>query len=51
MLVNPQKHPNIKRELGQQFVDWLISSKGQGIIAAYRINGQQLFFPNAGTDS
>ena len=51
ILVNPQKHPNVKRELGQQFVDWLISSKGQGTIAAYRINGQQLFFPNAGTDS
>lgn len=51
MLVNPQKHPNVKRELGQQFVDWLVSSKGQGTIAAYRINGQQLFFPNAGTDS
>jgi tungstate transport system substrate-binding protein len=51
MLVNPQKHPNIKRELGQQFVDWLISSKGQETISAYRINGQQLFFPNAGTDS
>ncbi len=51
MLVNLQKHPNIRRELGQQFVDWLISSKGQETIAAYRINGQQLFFPNAGTDS
>jgi tungstate transport system substrate-binding protein len=51
MLVNPQKHPNVKRELGQQFVDWLISSKGQETIATYRINGQQLFFPNAGTDS
>jgi tungstate transport system substrate-binding protein len=51
MLVNPQKHPNVKRELGQQFVDWLISSKGQETIGAYRINGQQLFFPNAGTDS
>jgi tungstate transport system substrate-binding protein len=51
MLVNPQKHPNVKRELGQQFVDWLISSKGQETFAAYRINGQQLFFPNAGTDS
>ena len=51
MLVNPQKHPNVKRELGQQFVDWLISSKGQDAIAAYRINGQQLFFPNAGTES
>ena len=51
MLVNPQKHPNVKRELGQQFVDWLISRKGQDTIAAYRIGGEQLFFPNAGTDS
>jgi tungstate transport system substrate-binding protein len=51
MLVNPQKHPAVKRELGQQFIDWLISSKGQEAIASYRINGQQLFFPNAGSDS
>ena len=51
MLVNPQRHPNVKRELGQQFVDWLISAKGHDAIGAYRINGQQLFFPNAGTDS
>jgi tungstate transport system substrate-binding protein len=51
MLVNPQKHPNVRRELGQQFIDWLLSSKGQEAIAAYRINGQQLFFPNARTDS
>ena len=51
MLVNPQKHPDVKRELGQRFVDWLVSSKGQETIATYRINGQQLFFPNAGTDS
>jgi tungstate transport system substrate-binding protein len=51
MLVNPQKHPNVKRDLGQQFVDWLISRKGQDTIAAYKIGGEQLFFPNAGTDS
>ena len=51
MLVNPQKHPNVKRELGQQFVDWLVSRKGQDAIAAYKIGGEQLFFPNAGTDS
>ena len=51
MLVNPQKHPNVKRDLGQRFVDWLISRKGQDTIAAYTIGGEQLFFPNAGTDS
>jgi tungstate transport system substrate-binding protein len=51
MLVNPQKHPNVKKELGQAFVDWLISPRGQTTIAAYKIDGEQLFFPNAGTDS
>ena len=51
MLVNPQKHPKVKRDLGQQFVDWLISRKGQDTIGAYKIGGEQLFFPNAGTDS
>ena len=48
MLVNPAKHPTVKVALGQQFVDWLISPEGQRAIAAYKINGQQLFFPNAG---
>jgi tungstate transport system substrate-binding protein len=47
MLVNPQKHPNVKREFGQQFVDWLISPDGQKAIADYKINGDQLFYPNA----
>jgi len=47
MLVNPAKHPNVKADLGQAFVDWLISAEGQHAIAAYQINGQQLFFPNA----
>ena len=51
MLVNPAKHSNVKRDLGQQFVDWLISRKGQDTIAAYKIDGEQLFFPNAGTES
>jgi tungstate transport system substrate-binding protein len=51
MLVNPAKHPNVKKELGQKFIDWLVSPRGQAVIAAYKINGQQLFFPNAGTDS
>jgi tungstate transport system substrate-binding protein len=47
MLVNPAKHPNVKKDLGQQFVDWLISAEGQNAIAGYKIKGQQLFFPNA----
>jgi tungstate transport system substrate-binding protein len=47
MLVNPAKHPNVKKELGQQFVDWVISPEGQKAIADYKINGEQLFFPNA----
>lgn len=47
MLVNPQKHPGVKANLGQQFIDWLISAEGQKVIADYTINGQQLFYPNA----
>jgi len=47
MLVNPLKHPNVKRDLGQAFVDWIISPEGQKAIAAYKIGGEQLFFPNA----
>jgi tungstate transport system substrate-binding protein len=47
ILVNPQKHPHVKKDLGQQFVDWLVSPEGQRIIANYKIDGQQLFFPNA----
>jgi len=47
MLVNPAKHPNVKKELGQQFIDWVISSDGQSAIAGYKIGGEQLFFPNA----
>jgi tungstate transport system substrate-binding protein len=47
MLVNPAKHPHVKRALGNAFIDWLISPEGQKIIADYKINGQQLFFPNA----
>lgn len=46
-LVNPAKHPHIKADLGQQFVDWVISAEGQATIADYKINGQQLFYPNA----
>jgi len=47
LLVNPQKHPHVKRDLGQKFIDWLTSTNGQQTIAGYRINGEQLFFPNA----
>ena len=47
MLVNPAKHPNVKKDMGQAFIDWVISPEGQHAIAAYKINGQQLFFPNA----
>lgn len=48
MLVNPQKHPSVKKELAQQFIDWLVSPEGQKAIADYKINGEQLFYPNAG---
>jgi tungstate transport system substrate-binding protein len=47
MLVNPVKHPHVKKELGQAFIDWLVSAAGQKAIADYKIEGQQLFFPNA----
>ncbi len=47
MLVNPEKHPTVKAELGQVFIDWLISLEGQRAIASYKINGEQLFYPNA----
>jgi tungstate transport system substrate-binding protein len=47
MLVNPEKHPSVKKEYGQQFIDWLVSPEGQKAIADYKINGEQLFYPNA----
>jgi len=47
MLVNPEKHPNVRKTLGQQFIDYLISPAGQADIAHYRIDGQQLFYPDA----
>jgi tungstate transport system substrate-binding protein len=49
ILVNPAKHASVKKELGQQFIDWLISPEGQKAIASYKVNGQQLFFANADT--
>lgn len=46
ILVNPEKHANVKAEAGQAFVDWLTGAEGQSAIAAFMIDGQQLFFPN-----
>jgi tungstate transport system substrate-binding protein len=47
MLVNPLKHPKVRAELGRQFIDWLVSPDGQKAIADYKIDGEQLFYPNA----
>ncbi len=47
ILVNPAKHPNVKAKEGQAFVDWIVSSDGQAAIAAFKINGEQQFFPSA----
>ena len=52
LLVNPDRHPHVKAELGRAFIDWLLSDTGQAAIAAFRVDGRQLFFPNAdGTGS
>jgi len=47
ILVNPAKHPHVKKAMGQAFVDWIVSPEGQAAIAGYKIGGEQLFFPNA----
>jgi tungstate transport system substrate-binding protein len=47
ILVDPAKHPHVKKDMGQAFIDWIVSREGQDAIAAYKINGEQLFFPNA----
>ena len=47
ILVNPEKHPHVKAELGQTFIDWVLSDEGQDAIGEFKINGQQAFFPNA----
>ena len=47
MLVNPAKYPHIKKDIGMQFINWIISAEGQNAIADYKINGEQLFFPDA----
>jgi tungstate transport system substrate-binding protein len=51
ILVNPAKHPHVKAELGQTFIDWVLSDEGQDAIGAFKINGQQAFFPNAKAQS
>lgn len=51
ILVNPAKHPSVKQEFGQQFIDWLLSAEGQKAIADYKVNGEQLFYPNASDPS
>ena len=48
LVVNPAKHPHVKVADAQKFADWIVSPAGQTVIAGYKINGQQLFFPNAG---
>jgi tungstate transport system substrate-binding protein len=47
IVVNPAKHPHVKKDLAQKFADWVVSRDGQSAIAAYKIGGEQLFFPNA----
>jgi tungstate transport system substrate-binding protein len=47
IVVNPAKHPHTKTALAQAFSDWVVSPDGQAVIAAYKIGGEQLFFPNA----
>jgi tungstate transport system substrate-binding protein len=50
ILVNPEKHKHVKKDLGQAFIDWVVSRDGQKAIADYKIGGEQLFFPNAGQE-
>ncbi len=47
ILVNPEKHPHVKAETGQSFIDWLVSAEGQAAIASLRVSGEALFTPNA----
>jgi len=47
ILVNPERHSHVKEKLGMMFINWLIGDQGQAAIASYKLNGTQLFFPNA----
>ena len=48
IVVNPAKHPHVKKDLAQAFADWIVAPAGQAAIASYKVGGEQLFFPNAG---
>ena len=48
MLVNPARHPHVKKDAGMKFIAWIAGAEGQAAIADYKINGEQLFFPDAG---
>lgn len=50
ILVSPEKHKHVKKDMGQAFIDWVVSPDGQKAIAGYKIGGEQLFFPNAGQE-
>jgi tungstate transport system substrate-binding protein len=50
ILVNPEKHRHVKKDMGQAFIDWVVSPDGQKAIADYKIGNEQLFFPNAGQE-
>jgi tungstate transport system substrate-binding protein len=45
--INPQKHPHVKNMLAEEFAHWLVSDRGQAVIADYRLLGKQLFYPDA----
>ena len=47
IVVNPARHPTVKKDLAQAFADWVVSPAGQETIASYKVSGEQLFFPNA----
>ena len=49
IVVNPARHPHVKKAQAQAFADWVVSAEGQAAIASYRIDGEPLFFPNAGS--
>ena len=51
IMVNPSRCPAVKTVLGQEFIDWMLSDRGQKVIASYKLDGQQLFFPNAPSGS
>ena len=51
ILINPARHPQVKAQAGQHFINWILGSQAQAAIAAYKLGGEQLFYPNAGSDN